>query len=213
MGSIKKQSKKYSPPSHPWQRERLEEERKLSKEYGVKNKKEIWKASYMLGRFKRVAKKLIASSSSQGDVEKRQLIDRLKKYGLADDGTRMENVLNLNVNDIMNRRLQTIVYRGNMARSIEQARQFIVHGHVIIEGRKVTTPSYLVLKREETNVIFDPSSSLASNEHPERMTIEMKKAAEKEDENGAKKEEKDRRNAGRKEGKRNRARKRPEGKK
>lgn len=184
MSGIKKQHKKYAPPSHPWQRARIEEERKLKKQYGISNKKEIWKAAFVLRRFKRSAKKLIASSSKQGDLEKKQLIEKLKKYGLANDDTKMEDILNLNVNDILNMRLQTVVFRNNMARSIGQARQFIVHGHVIVDGKKIATPSYLVMRAEQEKVTFDPSSSLSNPENPERKTAadeekSQKKAAKK----------------------------------
>jgi len=174
MGSIKKPRKKYSPPSHPWQRLRIGEERPLTKEYGLQTKKEIWKARYILKTFKNSAKKLIASTTKQGGLENKQLIDRLKKYGMATDETKPAEILNLTLNDIMNRRLQTVVFRNNLARTIKQARQFIIHGHIFVDGRKITVPSYMVLKGEEDKVMFDTASSLASNTHPERATVEMK---------------------------------------
>lgn len=174
MGSIKKTRKKYSPPSHPWQRLRIGEERSLTKEYGLQTKKEIWKARYILKTFKKSAKKLIASATRQGELEKKQLIERLKKYGLATDETRPAEILNLTLNDIMNRRLQTVVFRNNLAKTVKQARQFIIHGHIFVNGRKINVPSYMVLKGEEDKVMFDSASSLASSTHPERATVEMK---------------------------------------
>ncbi len=190
MGTIKKPNRKYATPSHPWQRLRLDEERKLVSQYGFKNKKEAWKAAYILKGFKNQAKRLIANMTRQGELEKKQLISRLKRYGLADDGTKMEGVLNLNINDIMNRRLQSIVHKNNLARSIKQARQFIIHGHIFVDARKVTAPSYLVIKSEEDKIIFDPASSLASAEHPERTQLDMAKREAKEE----KKKEKARKN-------------------
>ena len=181
MGTIKKTNRKYATPSHPWQRSRLEEEKKLVNEYGFKNKKEVWKSSYLLKNFKGQAKRLIANASRQGELEKKQLIDRLRKYGLADENTRMENVLNLSINNIMDRRLQSIVFRNKLARTIKQARQFIIHGHVFVDTRKITTPSYLVTASEESKIIFDPASSLASLEHPERAQLDLSKKAAKEE--------------------------------
>lgn len=191
MGSIKKPRKKYEPPTHPWQRARLEEESRLRKEYGTKNKREIWKIDYILKGFKKSAKKLIASTTRQSELERKQLIDRLKKYGLADDNTKMEDVLNLKIADIMNRRLQTLVNRKNLTKTIRQARQFIVHGHILVNNKKITTPNYLVLKSEEELITFDPASMLAKSDHPERIVLETKEKKEPDSEKTEKKAKKE----------------------
>src|SRR3989344_856024 len=180
MGSIKKQRKKFIPPTHPWKRLRLEEESKIKKEYGFKTKEEIWKSEYKLKKFKRQAKKLIAAETKQAVIEKSQLINKLMKYGLANESTKIEDVLNLNSNNLMDRRLQTMGFRNNLSRSIKQARQFISHGHIMIGNKKITSPSYLVLKSEEDKIAFSALSSLASPEHPERFKQEAKDELKKE---------------------------------
>ena len=175
MGSIKKQRKKYQPPTHPWKRAKLETESRLVKDFGFKSKKEIWKSEYFLKRVKRQAKKLIASTTKQSELERLQLTGKLMKYGLANEDTKPEELLNITSNDIMNRRLQTVILKNNLARSINQARQFIVHGHIMVNNKKITSPSYLVLKNEEDKIIFDPASSFSNPEHPERIIKGAKK--------------------------------------
>jgi ribosomal protein S4 len=88
----------------------------------------------------------------------------------------MEDVLSLTVKDILDRRLQTIVYNQGLTKSVKQARQFIVHGHIFVGDKKVTIPSYLVLAGEEDKIIFDANSALSDAEHPER--VQKKKAVE-----------------------------------
>ncbi len=175
MGDPKKIRRKYSGPGHPWQRKRIESEKILLKEYGLKNKKEIWRSESLLKNFASQAKKLIAVKTSQGDKEKKQLFQRLEKLGLLQQGAVLENVLELTLKDILNRRLQTVLYKKGFARTIEQARQFITHQHINVAGRIVTAPAYLVSIEEEPIIKFLASSSLANENHPERAIEEAAK--------------------------------------
>ena len=172
MGDIKKNRKKYRKPKHPWQKERIEEEKIILKEYGLKNKKEIWRLTSLIARFKNRAKILIALKTKQSDKEKIELLTRLVSLGLLEKNSQIEEVLSLKLEDIFERRLQTILLRKNLAKTINQSRQFITHGHVTIGEKKITAPSYLVLKKEETNVSFVEKSSLSKADHPERIIKE-----------------------------------------
>ncbi len=89
-------------------------------------------------------------------------------------GATTEEVLSLSIKDILERRLQTMVYRKGLARSQTQARQYISHGHITIAGKKMKTPSYLVTKKDESQLAFVENSSLANVEHPERALPEKK---------------------------------------
>lgn len=179
MGDPKKVRRKYSGPGHPWQSKRIESEKILLEEYGLKNKKEIWRSESLLKNFASQAKKLIAIKTSQGEKEKKQLFQRLEKLGLLQQGAALENVLELTLKDILDRRLQTILFKKGFARTIEQARQFITHQHINVAGRIVTAPSYLVSVEEEPTIKFLASSSLANENHPERAVEEpIKKPAE-----------------------------------
>lgn len=174
MGDPKKQRKKYSTPSHPWQKERIEEEKKLTKEYGFKNKKEIWKMKSILNKYKDQAKKLITLSSKQAEMEKKQLLAKLFSIGLLAEASKLEDVLALTSKDLLERRLQTRIYRQNLVRSIKQARQFITHNHIMVNDKLITSPSYIVKKAEESLIKFVPSSALSDPEHPERKIPEKK---------------------------------------
>jgi len=72
----------------------------------------------------------------------------------------------------MARRLQTVLFKKGMARSVKQARQFIVHEHVLIGDKKITSPAYLVKVSEEASISFAVSSPLISEDHPERASVE-----------------------------------------
>ncbi len=174
MGDPKKKKKKYQTPPHPWQKERIEEERKLMREYGFQNKKEIWKMKSILINFIDRTRKLIANTTKQGEKEKIQLVNRLVALGLITKTSKLEDILNLTPKDIMERRLQTLVFRKGLAKSIKQARQFIVHGHIAIDNKKITSPSYLVLAGEEPKISFSSLSQLSSLDHPERVAGKKK---------------------------------------
>lgn len=178
MGSPRKPRKKYETPEHPWRKERIESEKLLVEEYGLKNKKEIYKGESKLRSFYHQARYLISSTSLQSKKEEKQLLEKLYLYNLVPDTKiKVESVLNLKLKDIMERRLQTMVYRHGLAKSIKQARQFIVHGHIIVGDRKVTIPNYFVRRDEENKIVYDSLSGLANPENQERIKIEgLKKA-------------------------------------
>lgn len=169
MGHPKLKKRKFSKPSHPWQKERIEEEKTLLKEFGLKNKEEIWKVASLLRKYARQAKNLIALKTPQAEIEKAQLIKKLSSFGLINENAKLEDILTLTLKDILNRRLQTLVYKNKLAKSIRQARQFIIHEHIAVRDKKITSPSYLVSKQEETTINFAPNSPLFNQDHPERM--------------------------------------------
>ena len=152
MGDPKKQRKKFSKPSHPWQKERIEAEREILKQYGLRRKYEIWKMDSMLKKIHHRAKTLIGEKSLQSDIEKKQLLNRLHQLGLLKKDSKVEDVLNLTLKDIMERRLETLVFRKNIAKTMMQARQQITHQHIAIGNRKITSPSHLVTLAEEPNL-------------------------------------------------------------
>ncbi len=168
MGSAKKQKKKFSKPSHPWQKERILVEKDLQKEYGLRRKYEIWKMNSILKNFTRQAKNLVTIRNTQVEKERGQLLNKLHSLGLVNKDAKIEDILSLNLKNIMERRLQTLVYRKNLANTIEQARQLIVHEHIALGEKKVTSPSYLVPVEEEAIINFAVNSSLADANHPLR---------------------------------------------
>ena len=174
MGDPRRIKKKFSKPGHPWQKVRIIEEAKLKEEYAYKNKRELWRIKSMLRGFRAQARKLIGRADPSSELAASQLIGRLYRMGLIEKNAKLEDVLGLSVRDLMERRLQTLVFRKGLARTIKQARQFISHGHIIVSGRKITSPSYMVLRDEENKISFNPSSALSSPEHPLKQTAQKK---------------------------------------
>ena len=152
MGDPRKQRKKFSKPGHPWQRERILAEKEILRQYGIRRKNEIWKMNSILQKFLHRAKTIIAQTNPQSEVEKKQLLARLHLLGLLKQDSRIEDVLNLTLKDILERRLQTLLHRKNIAISMLQARQFITHEHIAVGSKKITIPSYLVSINEEPNI-------------------------------------------------------------
>jgi len=193
MGTIKRLRKKYQTPSHLWQKERILEEQEYKKEYGLKNKREIWKMNSLMKKFKNLSKDAISSDTKQGEAQSVQLLTRLRSLGLLNETSMLSDVLTLTDKDIMERRLQTVVFRNGLARSPKQSRQFIVHGHIKINGVKISSPSYLVKKAEEASIEFVPTSTLSKEDHPERniqvQKAPVKKAEEKPEAKSEKKAE------------------------
>jgi small subunit ribosomal protein S4 len=175
MGDPKKQRKKYSGPAHPWRKERIDEETQLVQEYGFKNKKEIWKHVSFLRFATAQAKKLVTLSGKQADKERGQLLERLKRYGLLSAESELDGILAIPLRDVLERRLQTVVYKKALANTVVQARQFITHKHICIGQKVVTSPSYLVPLNEEGLISFRVTSSFFDEEHPERVAAKTKK--------------------------------------
>ncbi|MFQ6087446.1 MAG: 30S ribosomal protein S4 [Candidatus Methanofastidiosia archaeon] len=150
MGDPKKHRKKYETPSHPWQKERIERERELMKKYGLKNKKELWKAESKLRRYRRLARRLLGTHTKQTEIQKRELLSKLERLGILKREKTLDSILGLSVEDILDRRLQSIVFKKGLGRTVKQARQMIVHGNIRIGDRRMRTPGLLVdVEREK----------------------------------------------------------------
>ena len=173
MGDPKKQRRKYHRPTQRWHKQRILDEREILKEYGLKNKTEIWRMSSLMEKFKDRAKEIIKlGSTSQAEKEKKEFLQRLENLGVVQPGSTLDNVLGLELKTFLERRLQTIVVRKGLARSVKQSRQFITHRHISINNIKVTSPSYYVTKQDEGLITFSPTSGLADPEHPERTLVQ-----------------------------------------
>lgn len=172
MGDPRKHKKKFETPLHPWIGPRIKKEAEIVKSFGLKNKKEVWKFETRLRNFKGQAKKLIAREDKQAEKEEKQLKESLSKLGLISNDSKMEDILGLDVNHLMERRLQTVIQKLGFAKTVKQARQFITHGHIFIGGKKMTSPSYVVSKQEESTIKFSPISKLNKPDHPERIVAE-----------------------------------------
>jgi small subunit ribosomal protein S4 len=158
MGDPRRIKKKYDKPKHPWRSDRIESERGIARQYGLKRKREIWRMRTILRRIRRQARRLLTARSEQAKREEAELLGSLRRLGLLSEKAALEDVLALETTSILERRLQTLVHKKGLAQTVQQARQFIVHGHISVGGGKVTAPNYLVRKEEEESIqIFEHS--------------------------------------------------------
>jgi small subunit ribosomal protein S4 len=171
MSSQKFPRKRYETPMHPWKETRIKSERELIKKYGLKNHKEVWKAKTYLGKHREQARELLAkigTASPQTKKESDQLLVHLTRMGILSMGASLDDVLALETEAVLSRRLQTLVYLKGFSSTPYQARQLISHGHVAVSGRKVTVPSYMVTKDEEGKIQYTIRSPLNEISHPAR---------------------------------------------
>ena len=147
MGQPKKFKKKYARPKKPYDKERIDRERKILNDFGLRRKKEIWRAESIVRDYRRRARELQAKKN---ELAEKELITRLNRLGIT--CKRLDDVLQINLDDILSRRLQTIVFKKGMANSMRHSRQLIVHGHIIVDNRKVSWPSHIVEKDAEEKI-------------------------------------------------------------
>jgi small subunit ribosomal protein S4 len=174
MGDPRRHRKKYSTPMHPWQKSRIEEEKEISKTYGTKNKKEIWKMDAVIKKFAKEAKALADLKDEEKEKISAEVLRKAKKLGLIKEEQDFDDILGLELKDVMERRLQTLVFKRGLSLSINQARQFITHEHILVGNKKITSPSYIVSVAEEGQINFAHDSPFCHPDHPERSKAEEK---------------------------------------
>jgi len=152
LGDPKRPRKKYVTPRHPWQEDRLREELALIGEYGLRNKRELWRAMAILRKYRNIARSLFVLTGVERTVKERALIDRLYHMGIVQRDADANQVLQLTVRDILERRLQTLIYRRGLVKSLYHARQLIAHRKVQVGDRVVSSPGYLVPRDEEDQI-------------------------------------------------------------
>ena len=177
MGKPKFSRKKYETPSHPWQEDRIKRENELVKKYGLKNKREIWKAETRLRKFRGQARELLAkvrTGDTQSKKESDQLLMHLSRLNILPQNSTLDDVLALETESILSRRLQTLTYLKGLANTPDQSRQLISHGHIAIESKRITVPGYMVTKDEEGEIGYTSDSALNDLMHPARPRADFK---------------------------------------
>ncbi|MBS7639511.1 MAG: 30S ribosomal protein S4 [Candidatus Bathyarchaeia archaeon] len=172
MGDPKKPKKKYETPRFPWRSDILQNELVLLGQYGLRNKRELWRAKTMLSKFRGIARSILSMPVEKRAKLEETLLGKLKRLGILPENAVLDDVLDMTVEDILERRLQTIVFRKGLAKTPHQARQLITHGHIAVNNRVVFSPSYLVTREEEESVTYAPTSPLNRPDHPLRLIIE-----------------------------------------
>ena len=159
MGDPRKSKKNYNRPRSIWTSDQISSELYVVGSYGLRNKRELWKAQTEIARIRNQARALLSLSIDVRHEKETQLLNYLSRLGLVSSSSSLDDVLNLKIEDILERRLQTIIMKKSNLKSPYQARQLVVHGHVSLGNRKINLPGYLVRKEEESQILvhFTPA--------------------------------------------------------
>ena len=152
MGDPRKSRKSFRRPRKIWNSDQLSAELYIIGSYGLRNKRELWKAQTKVANFRNQARTLLALTLEDRQQKESLLLSFLNRLGLTSTAS-LDDILNLKIEDILERRLQTIVMRKMGIKSPFQARQVVIHGHVSIGNRKVNLPGYLVKKEDESKIL------------------------------------------------------------
>ena len=188
MGDPKFSRSKTQTPTHPWRQARIDEEHALKEKYGLKKTggmREIWRERTSLRRYRNQAMKLIGRvDTSEGHFakEKEQLITSLTRKGLLPEGASVGDVLQIDIDQMLSRRLQSVVYRRGLAPTMRSSRQLIMHGHISIGEQKMTVPGYHILKEEEELLQYNSNSPFMDENSVFRQELERFRVVETEDE-------------------------------
>ena len=168
MGDPKKARKRYSRPRSPWRADQLAQELYLLGTFGLRNKRELWKAQTQLSSVRKQARTLLAATEEVRLREEKKLLDSLRKRGLVAQGATLDDILSLTVEDMLSRRLQSMVFKKGMAVSALHARQLVSHGHVMVGRRRITVPSYEVGSLEEGTIVIAGGGEAGAGPTPQQ---------------------------------------------
>ena len=152
---------KFERPKKPFDAITIKSEGDLIKKYGLKSRREVWKADFQIGNIRNLAKTLITAE----EKDKKEFIERQAKKGFA--VSTIQDVLGLNKEDFLKRRLESVV-STKFGITPRLARQLITHKHIKIGEKMIKAPSHLTTVEEEANLILNvavtPKEIISSEE-------------------------------------------------
>ncbi|MGQ0771979.1 MAG: 30S ribosomal protein S4 [Nitrososphaerota archaeon] len=166
MGDPHYPSRVWKKPKRPLNYDFMMEDLNTLGTYGLKNKRELWKARTELSRVRHQARSLLALRQEVREQKEPILMKSLARIGLVKEDATLDDVLNLDINNLLSRRLQTIVQKKFSFKTPYQARQAIVHGHITIGDRVISIPSYIVNVNEEPGIQLSPKFKVQSAAPP-----------------------------------------------
>jgi small subunit ribosomal protein S4 len=140
-------------------------------EYGLRNKRELWRYKTILSQVRGIARSLLGSTGEERERREREYLSKLTRVGVLSESANIDEVLDLEIRDLLERRLQTMVFRRGLAKTPFQARQLVSHGHISVAGKIVSVPGYMVKRDEEEKLKFFSHSPLSKADHPVRKVI------------------------------------------
>ncbi len=166
MGDPRRRRKKYHSPGHPYEKARLETELVLVGKYGLRNKRELWRVRAKLSNYRQQARSLLALEEDDRKSKETLLLNKLVRLGIVDEETQTDDILGLELESVLQRRLQTLVLERGLAGTIHQSRQLITHRHISVNGRIMTSPGYIVPIELDEKIEYSSPSPFNSPEHP-----------------------------------------------
>eukprot|EP01114_Cavostelium_apophysatum_P008999 TRINITY_DN22071_c0_g1_i1.p1 TRINITY_DN22071_c0_g1~~TRINITY_DN22071_c0_g1_i1.p1 ORF type:complete len:195 (-),score=45.57 TRINITY_DN22071_c0_g1_i1:36-620(-) len=186
--SLRNYSKTSKTPRRPFEKERLDQELKLVGEYGLRNKREVWRVQKTLSHIRSAARDLLTKDEKdpQRLFEGNALLRRLHRYGILDEHqTKLDYVLALKIGDFLDRRLQTQVFKLGLAKSIHHARVLIRQRHIRVAKQVVDIPSFMVRVDSQKHIDFALTSPFGGGRPGrvmrKKLAAKNKPAAEAED--------------------------------
>lgn len=162
MGDPRRLKKKYKKPRHPYQKDRIMEELQFIGQYGLRNKKEFWKMRSKLAQWRQLARHSRTLPEERSKEVQQTLIEKLIRLGVLETDATFDDILNLTVEDVLRRRLQTQVHEKGLSKTIYHARQLVNHKHIQVGEKRIASPSYLVKREEEDLITFAPTSPFST---------------------------------------------------
>lgn len=175
--------KRYKRPMVPYDKTHIKEEKAIMSKFGLRKKEEILIAEESLRAFRQIARKLIWKPDEE---KEKTLLNKLSKLGLLKKDAELDDVLALKVNDVLKRRLQSIVFDKGFGESILHARQLIAHGHIAVDGRRIKFPSFIVPAEEEDKIEWYDTSVMKSKKPSSKKSKKKPQKEETEKESGKK---------------------------
>ncbi|CAI2163067.1 11387_t:CDS:2 [Funneliformis geosporum] len=177
-------SKTYKVPRRPFEKERIDQELRLIGDFGLRNKREIWRVAYTLSNIRRAARELLTLDDKDPRrlFEGNALIRRLVRIGVLDETKmKLDYVLALKIEDFLERRLQTQVFKLGLAKSIHHARVLIRQRHIRVGKQIVDIPSFIVRLDSQKHIDFALTSPYGGG-RPGRVKRKRQRSATKGDE-------------------------------
>ncbi len=165
MGAPRRNRKKVQRPSDIWSTERIEREHKIRDDYGLKNLNELWRATSEIRRVRRNVRAVLSGRVSQATGA--GLVSRLSRYNIVKEGASLDDLLEITPSAMLERRLQSLVYRKGLAKTMKQARQLVAHGFIAINGHRAKSPGRLVSRSEESSIGYYKPIKLENNTAPQ----------------------------------------------
>ena len=167
----------FKKPMRPYEKERIHNELKVVGEYGLKNKRELWRAHYTVAKLRKAARNLLMlpENDTKRIFEGAALLRRLTRLGVLDETKqKLDYVLSLTSSDLLDRRLQTQVHKAALAKSVHHARTLINHRHIAVADQLVNQPGFLVWKESERDIKYAENSIMTTEKDGRKKRLRAK---------------------------------------